>query len=209
MPISGFRPSTYPAAGPRNAVSAQGKESHVRIRGSLFAALPLLMAGALVGCSNPNKTPDVADGIRRSLDQAGYQDVSVSQNREKGVVTLTGTVPTESDKAQAESVAKSNAGSQIVANQIAVRPPGNESDAKAVDADLDKAIEKNLDAALIKNRLKDVKYDVKNGVVTLSGDVSSQSGRAQVEKLAASLPNVKQVVNEVEVRNQKASSTKR
>jgi osmotically-inducible protein OsmY len=78
-----------------------------------------------------------------------------------------------------------------------------------VDTALDKAIEKNLDAVLIKNRLKkEVKYDVKNGVVTLTGDVLSQSRRAEVEKLAAGVPNVKQVVNELEVRNQKASSTK-
>jgi len=61
---------------------------------------------------------------------------------------------------------------------------------------------------LIKNRLKnDVKHDTKNGVVTLTGEVRSQTRRAQVETLATSVPNVKQVVNELEVKNQKASST--
>ncbi len=96
----------------------------------------------------------------------------------------------------------------MVADEIAVRPPGNESEAKAFDSDLDKAIEKNLDATLVKHRLKkNVKYDVKNGVVTLTGDVPSQTKREQVEKLVASVPNVKQVVNELEVKNQKASST--
>ena len=73
---------------------------------------------------------------------------------------------------------------------------------------MDKAIEKNLDAVLVKNKMKrDVKYDVKNGVVTLTGDVRSQSRRAQVEKLASAVPNVKQVVNELEIKGQKASST--
>jgi hyperosmotically inducible protein len=173
-----------------------------------FLGVPLLLMGALAGCSTDHKSPDVADNIRKSLDQAGYKDVSVSQDRDKGVVTLTGTVPTEGDKAQVESLARSNAGSQVVADQIAVRPPGNESDAKAVDSDLDKAIEKNLDAVLVKSKLKkDVKYEVKNGVVTLTGDVPSQSRRAQVEKLASTVPNVKQVVNELEVKNQKASSS--
>src|SRR5882672_1559483 len=114
----------------------------------------------------------------------------------------------ETDKQQAEAIAKSNAPSLVVADEIAVRPPGNESEAKAVDSDLDKAIEKNLDATLVKHRLKEnVKYDVKNGVVTLTGDVPSQTKREQVEKLVASVPNVKQVVNELEVKNQKASST--
>jgi len=73
---------------------------------------------------------------------------------------------------------------------------------------MDKAIEKNLDAMLVKNKLqKGVRYDVKNGVVTLKGDVPSESRRSQLEKLASNVPNVKQVVNELEVKNQKASST--
>jgi hyperosmotically inducible protein len=173
----------------------------------ILSVFPLLVAGMLSGCSS-NKAPDVTDNIRKSLDQAGFKDVSVSEDREKGVVTLTGDVPTDSDKQQAESIAKSNAPDLVVADQISVRPPGNESEAKEVDSDLDKAIEKNLDATLVKHRLKkDVKYDVKNGVVTLKGDVPSQAKREQVEKLAASIPNVKQVVNEIEVKGQKATST--
>jgi hyperosmotically inducible protein len=181
----------------------------MRVRRLGLAALPLLFIGALTGCSETNKSPDVADNVRKSLEQAGYKDVSVSQDRDKGVVTLTGTVATDADKAQAESLAKANAGAVVVADEIAVRPPGNESTAKKVDSDLDKGIEKNLDAVLVKNKLdKDVKYDVKNGVVTLTGDVHSQSRRALVEKLATTVPNVKQVVNELEVKNQKASSTK-
>src|SRR5206468_9581874 len=145
--------------------------------------------------------------IRKSLEQAGYKDVNVSEDRDKGVVSLSGNVATETDKSQAESVAKANAQSLVVADQIAVRPPGNESEARAVDSDLDKAIEKNLDATLVKHRLKrDIRYDVKNGVVTLKGDVKSPATRQQVEKLAASIPNVKQVVNELEVKGQRASS---
>jgi hyperosmotically inducible protein len=173
----------------------------------ILSVFPLLLAGMLSGCSN-NQSPDVTDNIRKSLDQAGFKDVSVSEDRDKGVVTLTGNVPTDSDKQQAEFIAKSNASSLVVADQISVRPPGNESEAKAVDSDLDKAIEKNLDATLVKHRLKkNVKYDVKNGVVTLTGDLPSQTKREQVEKLAASVPNVKQVVNEIEVKGQKATST--
>jgi hyperosmotically inducible protein len=179
----------------------------MKARNLLLSVFPLLLVG-ITGCSDTNKSVDVTDNIRKSLDQAGYKDVKVSEDRDKGVVTLTGDVATNSDKAQAESIAKSNAESLVVSDQIAVRPPGNESEAKTVDSDLDKAIEKNLDATLVKHRLKkDVKYDVKNGVVTLTGDVPSQARRAQVEKLAATVPNVKQVVNELEVKGQKASAT--
>jgi hyperosmotically inducible protein len=167
-----------------------------------------VLAAALTACSDAPKSPDVADNIRKTLDQSGLKDVSVSQDRNKGVITLTGTTASEADKAQAESIAKSFAGSQVVADQIAVRPPGNESMAKKVDADLDKAIEKNVDAALVQNKYdKNVKYDVKNGVVTLTGKVSSQTKRALVERIVTEVPNVQQVVNELQVRDQKATSS--
>ena len=77
-----------------------------------------------------------------------------------------------------------------------------------MSSDLDKAIEKNLDAALIQNKLhKSVKYDVKNGVVTLTGEVNSQSKRALADRIASAVPNVKQVVNDVQIKDQKASSS--
>jgi osmotically-inducible protein OsmY len=168
----------------------------------------LLIVGTLAGCSGTTKSPDVSDTIRKSLDQASLKDVSVSQDRDKGVVTLGGHVASDGDKSQAESIAKSIAGGQIVSNQIGVIPPAVESEAKTVNSDLDKGIEKNLDAALIRHRVnKGVKYDAKNGVVTLTGEVNSQARRAQVEKVASAVPNVQQVVNEMEIKDQKATSS--
>jgi hyperosmotically inducible protein len=176
----------------------------------LFCSIPtVLMIGSMAACSStPTKSPDVADSIRRSLDQAGLKDVSVSQDRDKGVVTLTGHTASDSDRSQAESIAKSIAVAEVVSDEIAVEPPGNESDARAMHSDLDKGIEKNFDAVLVQHKLKrDVRYDVKNGVITLNGKVNSPSRRAWVEKLASGVPNVKQVVNELQVRDQKATSS--
>jgi hyperosmotically inducible protein len=169
----------------------------------------LVVVGALIGCANTStKSPDVADSIRKSLDEAKLKNVSVTQDRDKGVVTLGGHVAADADKSQAESIATSIAGGQVVSDQIAVIPVGAEADAKTVNSDLDKGIENNLDAALIQNKLhKSGKHDVKNGVVTLTGEVSSQSERAQVETVAAAVPNVLQVVNELQVKNQKATSS--
>jgi hyperosmotically inducible periplasmic protein len=105
-------------------------------------------------------------------------------------------------------IASSNAPTQVVSNQIAVRPPGEESTAKKVESDTDKAIEKNVDAELVKLKLQhDVKYDVNKGVVTLKGSVNSPTKRATVEKVTKNVPNVQQVVNEIEVKNQKATSS--
>jgi hyperosmotically inducible periplasmic protein len=173
------------------------------------AMLMLFSAGLMSACSQTAaKSPDVTDSIRTSLDQAGLKDVSVSEDTDKGVVTLGGHVTNAADKSQAETVAKSLAGAQVVADQIAVIPVGAEKEAKAMNSDLDEGIEKNLDAALIQNRLHEsVKYAVKSAVVTLSGEVNSQNKRARAEAIANAVPNVAQVVNDLQVKNQKASSS--
>jgi osmotically-inducible protein OsmY len=170
--------------------------------------LAVVAVGTLAGCStNTTRAADVSGGIRTSLDQAGLKDVSVKQDIDKGVVTLGGHVAADADKTQAETIAKSMAGTQVVSDQIAVIPTG-EHDAKKVNSDLDKGIEGNLDAALLQNRLhKTVNYAVNNQVVTLSGEVDSQSKRAQAQTIASSVPNVQQVVNELQVKNQKATSS--
>ena len=172
--------------------------------------LAVVVVGTLVGCSTTSpKSPDVSASIRTSLDQAGLKDVSATQDRDKGVVTLGGHVAADGDKSRAESIARSIAGNQVVSNQIAVIPPGAERDTKAMNSDLDKGIENNLDAALINEKLREsVKYAVKNGVVTLTGEVNSQSRRARAEHVASTVPNVHQVVNELQVKGQKATESR-
>lgn len=72
-----------------------------------------------------------------------------------------------------------------------------------------KGIDSNVAAALISEKLHDgVKYSVKNHVVTLTGEVDSQAKRARAEEVVAAVPNVQQVVNELQVKEQKASSTR-
>ena len=178
----------------------------------IFTVSSMIGAGlafyALTGCARTStKSPDVTGAVRQSLDQSGFKDVSVSDDRDNGVITLGGHVVSDDAKSQAESIAKSVAGGQVVADQVAVIPPGVEKEAKTVNSDLDKGIEKNLDAALVASRLDtNLKYDVKNRVVVLKGEVDSQAKRSEVAKVAAQVPNVAQVVNEVQVKDQKATA---
>ena len=51
----------------------------------LTSALTLTMI-----CCNTNKAPDVTQNVRQALDQAGFNNLNVSQDREKNVVTLRG-----------------------------------------------------------------------------------------------------------------------
>jgi hyperosmotically inducible periplasmic protein len=168
-----------------------------------------LVAGFAItsGCASAPKAADVQRPIQEAIKQAGYKDVSVSQDRDKGVVTLSGSVSSESDKMQAVTIAKAFAVGQVVGNEIAVLPVGDEKMAKAVNSDLDGGIKKNLDAALLQARMQEtVKYDVNMGVVTLTGEINSPAGRMEAQRIAAAVPNVKQVVNKLDVKNQKATS---
>jgi osmotically-inducible protein OsmY len=177
----------------------------------LFVALSmLLLIGSIAGCRGTGgKSPDIGDSLSKALTEAGLKDVTVSQDRDKGIVTLGGRVASEGEKTQAEAMANSFAAGQVVADQIAVIPAGAGNEVNAVNSDLDQGIEKNLDAALIQQKMHDsVKYAVKNGVITLSGEVSSEQVRTSAGQAAAGVPNVRQVVNALEVvKNRKASTT--
>lgn len=171
--------------------------------------LALAALGSGTGCTQSGRSPDVSVRIRTSLDQAGLKSVEVTQDRAKGVVTLTGNVAAEADKEQAGTIAKGLAGMQVVANEVAIVPPGGEDDAKRVNTALDKGIVHNLEAALVKEKmLAGVSYSANNHVVTLSGQVDSSDKRARAEQIALAVPNVQQVVNELQVTGQKASSAK-
>ena len=166
-----------------------------------------ILALATLACSSTPKSPDVAASVRQSLASAGYKDISVSQDRDKGVVTLSGHFADENSRQRAGAVASSVAQGQVVSNEIALVTPGAEHDSNNMNSDIDKGIEKNLDAALISAALnKQVHYSVKNGVITLTGDVASSTLRNQVAQIAASVPYQRQVVNEIQVKDQKASS---
>jgi osmotically-inducible protein OsmY len=165
----------------------------------------LALAG-LIACSQ-NRAPDVAGQIRNSLKQGGLNSVTVSQDRDKGVVTLGGSVAQSLDKDRAAQLAQPLAAGEVVANEIAVLPAGYRSEAKSVDSNLDKGIEANLDAALTQSNIKGIRHSTTNGVITLKGDLATPDMRARVEKIAAGVPNVQQVVNEIDVKNQMATST--
>lgn len=180
----------------------------IKVFGIFPGWVAMMAVGLLGGCTSGVKSVDASESVRKALDGAGLKVVTVTHDREKGVLTLGGHVASEAEKAEAEMLAKKIVPGQVVAVEIAVTPPGLEKDSKAILSDVDDGIEKNLHAALISARMQDlVKYEVKNAVVTLTGEVRSQEQRALAESIAMGVPYVKQVVNTMQVKNQKATST--
>src|SRR5271155_344516 len=68
-----------------------------------LTAIALAAFGIAAGCSTATQSADVSESVRTSLNQAGYKDVTSTQDRDKGVVTLGGHVSTDADKTQAQS----------------------------------------------------------------------------------------------------------
>ena len=183
--------------------------STIRLMWAAIATATLFGVFVLVGCSTPQHA-DVKNAVNSALTSNNLGVVSVSQDREKGVITLTGDVESQDKKELAESVAKQAAPGYAIANQIGVRPPGAESQAKAVASSLDSGIEDNYKAALKAHKNLDdqsISYSAKNGTLVLKGSVKTKAQRNEAKKLARAVPNVKQVVNEIKVKPAKHSTS--
>lgn len=172
-----------------------------------IAAILIMMMGLAIGCSSDRDRGARLDDdkIDNALKQANIDDVRVSVDNDQKVVTLNGEVKTDAAKAQAEQIAQANAAGYVVRNQVGVRPEGAEDRAENIDSAQDDAIKSQWEAVVAKNKWDNqhINADVKNGVITLKGDVDTASQRTMAEKAAAKLPNVKQVVNELEVKTAK------
>ncbi|HEX6881230.1 MAG TPA: BON domain-containing protein [Terriglobales bacterium] len=172
---------------------------------SLGMAL-LLTIGLSVACNKSNNSANLDDDtVKTQLKQAGLNDVKVDVDNDKKVVRLDGNVQTDAQKDQAEQIAKSAAPSYVVANEIGVRPDNAEGQARKVDNSLDDGIKDNWKALEAKNSWgnQHINADVNNGVLTLKGDVDTPALRSKIEKAAAQIPNVTQVVNELDVKTAK------
>lgn len=161
----------------------------------------LLALTAAVACNQTNRRSE-ADAVKKSLEQADLKDVTVSDDTDKNTITLGGTLHSNDAKARAGDVAKSAAPDRTIANQISVQPVGEESQARGVSSNLDDGIENNYKAALISKRLdkQSIRYKAKNQVLTLTGSVKTTQQKAEAEQLAQNVPNVQQVVNQIDIR---------
>ncbi len=160
------------------------------------------------GCQHATH-PDEKAAVSNSLNANNLNSVDVSQDRDKGLITLTGNVESQDMKSQAENLAKQAAPDYTIADEIGVRPP-DVKHAGAVASDVDSAIEDNFKASIkAHENLNDqsISCAAKNGTLVLKGSVKTAAQKKEAEKLAKSVPNVQQVVNELDVKPTKHSTS--
>jgi hyperosmotically inducible protein len=172
------------------------------VKKAFFSILALTVLVLTVACSKRADSVTYKDNVKGALEQAELTDVSVAEDRDKNTITLGGTVHSDDAKQTAAQVAKGAAGDRIIVSEISVRPVGAESDAKTMQSDIDAGIEKNYKAALISDHLnkQHIDFSVKNGVITLKGTVQTAEQRRGAQTAAAKVPNVQQVLNQIEVK---------
>jgi osmotically-inducible protein OsmY len=173
------------------------------MRSMNLAAVAIATLLLCVACSsNSRDNISYRDSVKKALEQAELTDVSVAEDRDKNTVTLGGTVHSDDAKAKAADVAKEAAGNRTVVNEVSVQPVGAESDAKSIASNVDEAIEKNYKAALISTGLEKqhIDFKAKNGVLILKGSVKTIAQRQEAQSAAASVPNVQQVLNQINVK---------
>jgi osmotically-inducible protein OsmY len=121
---------------------------------------------------------------------------SVHVDANSGVVTLTGKVETEAEKAKAEEVVRKLDGVREVRNLVQVVPKSRREIVKATDKEVKERIEHTLKAD---KRFEDIHLkSVDNGVVLLTGKAGLTAALRAVETVAA-IPGVRRVSSEIEV----------
>ena len=164
----------------------------IRVAPCLFSVL--LATSITSACQT---RPDTEENVRQALDQANLH-VDVDVDDEANVVHLSGTVETMADRTRAEEVAKAAIGtSGQVLNELTVT-----SLEGAAANDPDAQLREALDSAIDQDRVlreRDVNVAVRNGVVSITGEVRSADEKTRAGAIARRLAGVKDVTNALQV----------
>ncbi|HEV8703062.1 MAG TPA: BON domain-containing protein [Candidatus Polarisedimenticolia bacterium] len=121
-----------------------------------------------------------------------------------GIVTLFGMVPSQESKSAAAEIARGVSGVKRVENRLEVVASTNHDLVQARDEEIQQGVEKSLnDRGAQENA--DIDVEVTNGVVRLTGTVSTWQSNLSAVYLARSVTGVRSVLSELKVETRNAS----
>lgn len=133
----------------------------------------------------------VLDQIRQESET---RDTEVKVVAEQGIVTLTGSVKSERERIAVESAAKQVPGVRAVADELAVKPVPNRG-----SADIARDIIKGLKSHIFLSG-EDIRVIVRDGFVTLEGDVHQELQRMLAAAQVKKLPGISGLSNNLQVK---------
>lgn len=141
--------------------------------------------------------------------------IKIGVDTREGVVTLSGTVPTDTEKNKAEQLARNTDGVKRVTNDIKVDPNSASASnfgekageaAKDLGESLsDAAILAKVKAKLVADGITGTNIDVTDGAVVLKGQVEDANEKAKAESIVKNTAGVKDVKNQLTVKKYKAA----
>ncbi len=142
----------------------------------------------------------------RLLYHQEFKGLRISIKTMSGMVTLSGVVATEVQKASIETVASETQGVDKVVNQLTVRPKNEVDAVQNVGRQFsDEWIEKRVETAIALNRhlsLRKVGVEVDDGICILTGTVDSGPEKVLAGSLAENIQGVHVVQNDLAVLNE-------
>ena len=159
---------------------------------SLIAITAALVI-SLAGCERRSASDTtITTAVKNKLaadptTSAAKIDVDTSN----GVVTLSGKVPTTAEKSEAERIARNTQGVRQVVNNISAE--GGEGGVGGTLSDA--AILTSIKSQYMTNGIVGTNVDVKNGEVTITGEVENPQEKSRAEEIARQASGVKSVKN--------------
>jgi osmotically-inducible protein OsmY len=155
-----------------------------RVQGVLDVVDEMTVAPAPATVKNDD---DVAHAVREALQwDAFLPDERISTTVAGGVVTIRGTVPSWSNRLDAERCVQRLNGVRSVVNRIMVEPPS--ADSGTIRLQIERALERRAE-----REARRISVAVVDGTVTLSGSVHSWADRNAIERIAGNAPGVRRV----------------
>jgi len=171
----------------------------------------------MVGC-NSQEVDDSAVTLKVKSKLAGDTQTSaikINVETKNGVVTLSGKVPTAIERDEADKIARNTEGVARVVNDITVDPDSlgatslREKAGEAVKdvgaTASDVTILTALKAQLLADGITGTNIDVDNGQVLLKGQVDDLKKKTKAEEIARKTAGVKEVKNQLTVKNNSSS----
>jgi osmotically-inducible protein OsmY len=161
-----------------------------------FIVIAAALLISLTGCESRTATDaTVSTAIKNKLAADPTTSAAkISVDTANGVVTLSGSVPTVAEKAEAERIARNTQGVAQVVNNISVEQAGEGGVGGALS---DASILTSIKSQFVASGIIGTNVDVKNGDVTITGTVENAQEKTKAEQIARQASGVKSVTNQL------------
>jgi len=160
----------------------------------VLVGISIFLTLGMLACKKGPDDATVTSNVKAKLAaDSTLAGSTINVDTKDGVVTLSGTVNTDADKAKAEQLAKSAEGVKSVTNNLTVKPPP-----VPINVSPDAQLKTDVTAALKKYGITGVNVEVANGEVTLTGDIPR--AKLQDAMKAANEAHPKKVNNRMNIK---------